>query len=135
MALLEDLFKIGSALLTAAAKVDRRQRLEVAQHFQNIANVYLAFPAAHKVNDEDKVAFLMAKTKSLIKSIEGSSLFETVLGKDQAADFFAAARKIINEKEVLSRKQLEPGKYTAIAQAAGVLEGYAESLRAQAGEP
>lgn len=134
MAMLQDVFQIGSALLSAAAKVERRQKLEVAQHFQNLANVYLAFPIAHKANDQDRIAFLLAKTRSLIQSIEGSSLFETVLGEAQAKAFFQAAGAIINEKEALSKTQLAEAKYTAIANAAGFLEGYAESLRAQAGD-
>lgn len=134
MAMLQDVFQIGSALLSAAAKVERRQKLEVAQHFQNLANVYLAFPIAHKANDQDRIAFLLAKTRSLIQSIEGSSLFATVLGEAQAKAFFQAAGTIINEKEALSKTQLAEAKYTAIANAAGFLEGYAESLRAQAGD-
>lgn len=134
MAMLQDVFQIGSALLSAAARVERRQKLEVAQHFQNLANVYLAFPIAHKANDQDRIVFLLAKTRSLIQSIEGSSLFETVLGTAQAKAFLDAARNIINEKEALSKMQLAEAKYTAIANAAGFLEGYAESLRAQAGD-
>jgi len=134
MSMLQDVFQIGTALLTAAAKVDRRQKLEVAQHFQNLANVYLGFAPAHKGEDQDRVVFLLAKTRSLLQSIEGSALFENVLGKERAAAFYEAARAVVNEKEALSKKQLPEAKYTFIANAAGFLEGYAESLRAQAGE-
>ena len=134
MAMLQDIFQIGSALLTAAATVDRRQKLEVAQHFQNLANVYLAFAPAHKANDKDRVVFLLAKTRSLLQSIEGSTLFENVLGEKKAKAFLDAAREVVNEKEALSKMELSEAKYTSIANAAGFLEGYAESLRAQAGE-
>ena len=134
MAILQDIFQIGSALLTAASTIDRRQRLEVAQHFQNLATVYLAFAPAHKTNDTDRVVFLLAKTRSLLQSIEGSTLFETVLGSQKAKAFFDAARDVVNEKDALSRMELSEAKYTSIANAAGFLEGYSESLRAQAGE-
>ncbi|MDP1956477.1 MAG: hypothetical protein Q8K71_18590 [Polaromonas sp.] len=134
MSMLKDVFDIGTKLLTAAASIDKRQKLEVAQHFQNLANVYMEFPPAHKINDVVQVAFLLAKTRSLLQSIEGSALFEHVLGNTVSERFYKAAGKVLNEKEILSRKPFTDADYTAIANAAGFLEGYAESLRAQAGD-
>ena len=72
MSLTLDLFTIGKDVMSAALRAERVQKLQVAEHLQNLANVFMAFPAA----------------------------------------------------------QRELG-YATIVSAAGFLEGYAESLRAQ----
>lgn len=127
-----DLFTIGKDVMSAALRAERVQKLQVAEHFQNLANVFMAFPAAHRDKDRDRLTFLVAKTDSLIQSLQGSAVFATVLGKRLEKQFFLLIAQVLKQKELMAGGAQRELGYATIVSAAGFLEGYAESLRAQA---
>lgn len=134
MALILDIFNIGKEVISSAMKAEREQKLQVAEHFQNLSNVFMSFPAAHRAKDKDKLVFLVAKTNSLVQSLRGSAVFAVVLGAELELKFFSTISEVLNEKELMAKGAQLEERYSVIISAAGFLEGYAESLRAQAGK-
>ena len=136
MSLAIEIFKIGSEALGALLKVERARRFEVSEHFANLSRTFKAYPAAHRIEDRDQTAFLVGKTAGLIEALKGTGIFETVLGKEREAEFFVAIRKVLNLKELmLSGHHTHPAAaYSEMMGIAGYFEGFAESLKAQAGK-
>ena len=137
MSLALEIFKIGSEVVGALLKVGRTKRFEVSEHFSNLSRAFKAFPAAHRGNDKDQIDFLIGKTDGLIEALKGTGIFSAVLaGASDEDKFFVAIRKVLNLKEVMaSGHHTNPvSAYSEIMGIAGYFEGYAESLRAQAGK-
>lgn len=135
MALAQDIFDIGVKIIKAAETIDRQQKLEVAQHFVNFSTVFMQFPVAHRANDKDRLDFLIAKTGALIGSLKESTVFRDVFGKALGNAFFAQIEAVLNQKELMVTRDKLEARYSVIVATAGALEGYAESLRAQAARP
>ncbi len=131
MSLTLDLFTIGKDVMSAALRAELVQKLQVAEHLQNLANVFMAFPATHRDKDKDRLTFLVAKTDSLIQSLQGSAVFASVLGEPLEKRFFTLIEQVLRQKELMTDGAQRELGYATIVSAAGFLEGYAESLRAQ----
>ena len=134
MSLLKDIVSIVADLLSAGIKIERAMKLEVAQHFENLAKVFMAYPAAHRAKDRERLTYLIAKTEGLIVSLQDTRVFASVLGDDVEKRFVERIKDVLTQKALLAGNVDAESEYDVIVKAAAHLDGYAETLRAQAGK-